>query len=337
MFSRRSVLLVACQSIALKFFNHGPAFAQDANPVAEGWGFAEKTTGTAASALQGLLDKAAGFGISRPKALGDAALEDSYDTLLPVLVDLIDELEASNDAKSAAPLADLIQQSTELLGSITFTERAPEIVDDEKAVKYIYDDLRADYVKLFETCEIRPERLALVKWYVQKINSPKYRALYEEVGSKLAIPWYFIGITHSLEAGFNFSGHLHNGDPLRGRTFQVPAGRPPVWNPPNDWPASATDALTLKKFNDQPDWSVGQLLYRWEKYNGFGNRRQTVTVDGVSQPVNTPYLWSFSRHYTKGKYVRDGKWNPEAVSKQCGAAVILKELIAQNIVAEPVK
>jgi len=42
--------------------------------------------------------------------------------------------------------------------------------------------------------------------------------------------------------------------------------------------------------------------------------------------VKSPYLWSFSNHYLKGKYVADGKWDPNAVSQQAGAMVILRRL-----------
>ena len=140
------------------------------------------------------------------------------------------------------------------------------------------------------------------------------------------VPWAFIGIVHGLEASFRFTGHLHNGDPLAARTVNVPAGRPPVWNPPNDWDSSAIDALEFEKFTGLSDWSLPRMLYRWERYNGFGSRRQKI---------NTPYLWSFSNHYAKGKYVRDHVWNPDAVSKQCGAAVMLRALIDQKIIPEP--
>ncbi len=40
----------------------------------------------------------------------------------------------------------------------------------------------------------------------------------------------------------------------------------------------------------------------------------------------SPYLWSFSTHYQCGKYVADGRWSETAVSKQCGAAVLLRRL-----------
>lgn len=42
--------------------------------------------------------------------------------------------------------------------------------------------------------------------------------------------------------------------------------------------------------------------------------------------MRSPYLWSYSNHYSKGKYVRDRVFDPEAVSDQCGAAVLLKAL-----------
>ena len=43
--------------------------------------------------------------------------------------------------------------------------------------------------------------------------------------------------------------------------------------------------------------------------------------------VATPYLWSFTNHYDKGKFVADGKYDAEAISKQVGAAILLKELM----------
>jgi len=41
----------------------------------------------------------------------------------------------------------------------------------------------------------------------------------------------------------------------------------------------------------------------------------------------TPYLWSFSNLYEKGKYVADGRFDPQTISKQCGAAIMVKALI----------
>jgi lysozyme family protein len=178
-----------------------------------------------------------------------------------------------------------------------------------------FEDLEPRYAALYSSCRIRPERVGEVAWHRKKLV--QYRPRYEAVSAKTGIPWWFIGVVHALEASFSFFAHLHNGDPLTGRTIQVPKNRPVTWNPPSDWESSAIDALTYEKLVGLADWSVSQALYRWESYNGFGY---------YSRQVNSPYLWSFSNHYTKGKFVADGKYDPHAVSKQCGAAVMLRAL-----------
>jgi len=179
--------------------------------------------------------------------------------------------------------------------------------------------IAAEYRAFFDTLAIRPERRAAVQSRLNRLvdNAARYRAL----GDALGIPWFFIGIIHSLESNANFSTHLHNGDPLTARTVQVPAGRPIAGSPPFTWEASARDALTLKGFVGQSDWSTARMLHRWEGNNGFGYRQRGLP---------SPYLWSFSQHYTKGRFIRDHVFDPESVSQQCGAAVLLKALQSQG-------
>ena len=50
---------------------------------------------------------------------------------------------------------------------------------------------------------------------------------------------------------------------------------------------------------------------------------------------HTPYLWSFSNQYTSGKFVQDGVFDPNAISKQCGAAVILSQMVRNGLVTFP--
>ncbi len=40
----------------------------------------------------------------------------------------------------------------------------------------------------------------------------------------------------------------------------------------------------------------------------------------------SPYLWSGSNHYRRGKYRSDGEWDPDLVSRQIGSAVLLRRL-----------
>ena len=66
-----------------------------------------------------------------------------------------------------------------------------------------------------------------------------------------------------------------------------------------------------------------RMLYRWESYNGFRSWRNGI---------NTPHLWSFSNHYAKGKFIADNVWDPNVVSKQCGAAVLLRVLVDRKLI-----
>jgi lysozyme family protein len=179
-----------------------------------------------------------------------------------------------------------------------------------------FANLKGEYRRLFRKLQVRPAYQQSADWHLTMIR--KARARYERVAVATGVPWHFIAVTHGLEASFNFRAHLHNGDhPLTARTRQVPAGRPSVWLPPSDWESSAKDALRLLGYTGQKDWSLERTLYRLEAYNGLGYR-------GLGVP--TPYLWSFSNHYDRGKFVADGKFSHTAKSQQCGAAVMLKML-----------
>ncbi len=182
-----------------------------------------------------------------------------------------------------------------------------------------FSKISGEYRAYFDACTVLPARRDAVEARLRRLldNAPRYRAL----GDTLGIPWFFIGIIHSLEASSNFTTHLHNGDPLTARTVQVPAGRPGSGSPPFTWEASARDALAMKGYLNQTDWSTARMLHRWEGYNGFGYRARSLP---------SAYLWSFSPLYRKGRFVADHKFDPESVSQQCGAAVLLKALLART-------
>jgi len=179
----------------------------------------------------------------------------------------------------------------------------------------VFADLAAEYQDCFDRCEINPAFNDNVTFYLNRIRRGKPN--YQLVEQALGVPWLFVGIIHGMECGFNFAGHMHNGDPLTARTVQVPKGFPKTGTPPFTWLESALDALRLKKFDQERDWSIPHMLYLLEGYNGFGYRRRGLP---------SPYLWSFSNIYSKGKFVKDGKFDPEAVSKQCGAGLMLKRM-----------
>ncbi len=260
------------------------------------------------------------------------------DDALPLFSDLVDTLERSSEVedKRSDETDALIERAAELLRSTMEADAAPsEGRFDAQALRtlgqrkrpVLNDALRAEYDDLFRTAEIRSNYRSKVAWYVNKLKDPDNQERYKRVAAAACIPWFAVGIIHGMEAGFNFRGHLHNGDSLKRKTRNIPRNRPKVWNPPNSWELSAIDALKHDKLDNQEDWSLAATLFRWEGYNGF--RSRTI------HKINTPYLWSFSNHYSKGKYVRDNVWNGDAVSKQCGAAVMLKVLVDEGIVTIP--
>jgi len=175
--------------------------------------------------------------------------------------------------------------------------------------------LAREYSDLFNRCEIAANKMAQVEEVVQRILH--FQSRYAPIAAQSTVPWYVIAVIHNMECGLDFTKHLHNGDSLKRRTMNVPAGRPKTGQPPFTFEVSALDALEYDKFSNWRDWSIGGICYKLEGYNGWGYRAHNI---------NSPYLWSYSNLYTRGKYVEDNQWSDTAVSRQCGAAVILRRM-----------
>ncbi|MBL7730784.1 MAG: hypothetical protein JNM88_06365 [Chitinophagaceae bacterium] len=190
--------------------------------------------------------------------------------------------------------------------------------------------MATSYADMYKTVQIKADKKAEVNLICKRIKAGQTR--YESVAKTLAngIPWWFIGITHFMEAGGKkdpFLFHLHCGDPLTARTVHVPAGRPKANpgggpNPPSktnpySWEESALDALRLMGYNKVSNWDIQDCLVLFEQFNGLGYKKKGVP---------SPYLWSYTQFYTSGKYVADGKYDPKAVSKQPGVAAMMKGL-----------
>lgn len=190
---------------------------------------------------------------------------------------------------------------------------------------YTLANTKASYTKAWANMVIKPHIVPIAQRSAQKIinNKARYQVLEQVTG----VPWYFIGLLHMRESNFNFETHLHNGDPLNvngkfKRTTRVPAKRP-VAGPKNGvtytFEESAIDALTYE-FGHVKEWSIEQIAFFQEKYNGFGPRMRGYP---------SGYLWSGSNQYTTGKFIFDGPkgWRPNVVDQQLGAMVVLKCLL----------
>lgn len=135
---------------------------------------------------------------------------------------------------------------------------------------------------------------------------------YKTVERATGVPWPFIAVTHQRESSQNWERSLAQGDPWNRVSIHVPAGRGPF----GSWEAAAIDALV----NCGPyaarnkDWSIGGLLALLERYNGVGY---------FNRGIPSPYIWSGTDQYSRGKYVRDGVFDPNEVDKQLGCAGLI--------------
>lgn len=171
--------------------------------------------------------------------------------------------------------------------------------------------------------KIKPEKMAEVEAVAKKISQNKPR--YEAVSLTLAtgMPWWFVAIVHCMEGGGKFTRHLHNGDPLTARTVNVPKGRPVLGKAPFSWEESAIDAIQYMEGQNKiwrqlkGKWDLESILKKFEAYNGMGYQKKGLL---------SPYLYSYTQFYEKGKYAFDGKYDPNLVSKQPGVIPLMKAL-----------
>lgn len=178
------------------------------------------------------------------------------------------------------------------------------------------------YADLWHTLEIRDNYRAHAEDSARRILAN--RARYEAIEAQTTVPWWLVGLIHKMESNLNFRTHLHNGDSLTRRTWRVPKGRPLKGSPPYTWEESAIDALVMKgmhRVGAGEPWSLESVCYYLERYNGFGYR---------PRGINTPYLWSGSQHHTKGKYVADHVFDPNATSQQTGCMTVLRALMEMD-------
>ncbi|MGZ3323301.1 MAG: peptidoglycan-binding protein, partial [Xanthobacteraceae bacterium] len=175
-----------------------------------------------------------------------------------------------------------------------------------------FEDLKAEYADLWRRMQVRPEREAEVDRLARTLLGLKSR--YDEVAHTTGVPWFVIAVLHRRESDGDFRTYLGNGEPLNRRTRIEPIGRGPF----PTWEAGAIDALQFDGLDKVREWTPERACYEIEKFNGFGYRNKNV---------KSPYLWSFSNIYDRGKFVADHQFSFSAVDQQCGAMPILKRMM----------
>jgi lysozyme family protein len=178
----------------------------------------------------------------------------------------------------------------------------------------------------WEKAQVRPERrIALDKVVFNTLkNQDRYKNIQKMRNN--GVPWFIVAGLHERESSQNFSRHLHEGSSLRYKTQYIPKGRLPDKDPPYTWEESSEDALYILKKEQNVKWdTLEDSLAAIEKYNGLGYQK-------YHQSVPSPYLWSFTSIYDRGKYVADGRFDQMAVDGQVGVAAVIKRMIERGTI-----
>lgn len=177
----------------------------------------------------------------------------------------------------------------------------------------------AEYEAKYNICFARPQNLSELKSVCGKILANMAR--YKEVELATGVPWKIVGCIHEKEASLNFNTYLQNGDRLFNSagvavpTTDVPRGVGPF--NPQTWVNAAIHALGGQGAHTSAPRSIGYWLGWAEAYNGLGYRKRGLP---------SPYIWSFTDQYSKGHYIRDGVFDPNAVDANPGVAAMIKTM-----------
>ncbi|HWE85492.1 MAG TPA: peptidoglycan-binding protein [Terracidiphilus sp.] len=147
------------------------------------------------------------------------------------------------------------------------------------------------------------------------------KARYQSLYAQTRVPWPVIALIHQRECSQNWALSIAQGDPWNQVSVHVPSGRGPF----GSWEEAAIDALTNCEHMDQwAQWdSTGGVLTRLEMYNGLGYANRNPSLP-------SPYIWSRTSPYVSGKYVADGKFDPNTIDSQQGCAPLLASMMEQD-------
>jgi lysozyme family protein len=177
-----------------------------------------------------------------------------------------------------------------------------------------FAQLAPEYANLLARMKIT--RLPEVTAIAGRLLTYVTQGRYADISKQLGIPQIFIATSFEREASSNFGLSPAQGDPWNERSVHIPAGRGPYAS----WAAAAIDTYRREGLAGLT-WDWPRLCYEGEMFNGFGYR---------AYGLHTPYDWSGTNNYTRGKFVADGKFNGSVVDEQLGIIPIARVMVNAN-------
>lgn len=176
------------------------------------------------------------------------------------------------------------------------------------------ENLKASNLARWQAAQILPGWVHVLDEVAHHLVGAKAR--YQVVETATKVPWAIIAVIHQRESSQSWTASLAQGDRWDRESIHIPKHRGPFKN----WEDAAIDALVIcpPHAAHWTDWSIGGALTLLEQYNGTGY---------AARGIPSPYIWSATDQYHKGKYIADGHFDPNAVDRQTGCAALLKRMI----------
>ena len=184
-------------------------------------------------------------------------------------------------------------------------------------MQHPFDALAGEYNQLLPLMRVRPECESLLDQVVDRLLGFQGAGDYAAVSALTGVPEIWMASSFEREASSDFRLSPAQGDPWNKISVHVPAKRGPFAS----WAAAAEDAYHLDGLDaiGAPNWSWARACFEGELFNGFGYRD--------FHHMHSPYLWGGSNIQQPGKYVGDGKFDPDEMDPQLGIVPMMVRLV----------
>jgi lysozyme family protein len=179
----------------------------------------------------------------------------------------------------------------------------------------VFAALAAEYTRLLSAMVIDAKREAELESRARIIIARAADENWQLVTAATGMPKIWGMASFERESGSDYARSPAQGDPWRHVSTHVPKGLGPY----KSWAAAAIAAYRIDHLDHvgAANWTWARACYEGELFNGFGYR---------AHGIHTPYLWSWSNIYTRGKFVADGAFDAGEKDQQCGMIPLMVAL-----------
>ncbi len=181
-----------------------------------------------------------------------------------------------------------------------------------------------------------------IEKFAQKYK--KNKKVYKNIANKANVPPQLVAAIHYREntkdyMSEKFKTYLHNGDPLGKETVNEPKG---IYFAKGKFVDAAVHAINLKahyrddffRLSSSSKDIVGMCAF-FITYNGVYDKKEEVKMKYKNKKKSfykwhnskhSPYVFSGTNQYKKGKFTSDHNYNPTKKDKQVGALLLIDKI-----------